>query len=308
MANDNGYIFDLLEELGFSEFAARTGQFLLGRPLAIFLIIVVAFAISRVASRIANGWVDALVARSALPARAVRSAARAKTLASVVASLVRVVIWTMAVLLILGRLGIDLGPFIAGASIVGFALGFGAQSLVRDFLAGFFIIAEDQFGVGDVITVNEATGTVEDVTLRVTQIRSTDGTVWFIPNGEIKKVGNSAKDWSRAIVDIVLLSGADVVAATAVIADEIAKFGDDSAWVDAVLDRPEVLGVEDIGPDGTTVRVSVRTHPDQRARVARELRARIGARLRVDGFLAVKDHGPGRGSSSGAPPPPTSSD
>src|SRR5206468_8412380 len=133
------------------------------------------------------------------------SAGRAKTLASVSASVVRVVVWTFAGLLILGQLGIDLGPFIAGASIVGFALGFGAQSLVRDYLAGFFIIAEDQFGVGDVITVSDSTGTVEEVSLRITRIRGNDGTVWFIPNGEIKKVGNSAKDWSRAIVDIVLV-------------------------------------------------------------------------------------------------------
>lgn len=308
MNDDNGYIFDLLEELGFSEFAARTGQFLLGRPLAIIVILVVAFAISRFASRVAHTWVDALVARSALPARAARSAARAKTLASVTASLVRAVIWTMAVLLILGRLGIDLGPFIAGASIVGFALGFGAQSLVRDFLAGFFIIAEDQFGVGDVITVNESTGTVEEVTLRVTRIRSTDGTVWFVPNGEIKKVGNSAKDWARAIVDILLPRGADAAAATAAIADEINKFGDDAGWADAVLDRPEVLGVEDIGPDGTTVRVSVRTHPDKRAPVARELRARIGTRLRAEGFLTAADAGAAPPPATGAPPPSASGD
>jgi small-conductance mechanosensitive channel len=289
LTTNNGYIFDLLEELGFSEFAARTGQFLLGRPLAILLILVVAVMLSRLASRVAKTWVEALVARSSLPGKAIRSAGRARTLASVSASLVRVVVWATAGLLVLGQLGIDLGPFLAGASIVGFALGFGAQSLVKDYLSGFFMLAEDQLGVGDSVSLGDVNGAVEEVTLRVTRIRGTDGTVWFIPNGEIRKVGNSAKDWSRAIVDIMLATGADAAAATAAIADEITRFADDSQWANTLLDRPEVLGVEEIGPEGTTVRVSVRTVPDKRASVARELRARIGTRLRSDGYLAVKD-------------------
>lgn len=299
MTNDNGYVFQLLQELGLSEFAARTGQFLLGRPLAILVIVVAAFVISRVSSRLVHRWVEALIARSALPGKAARSAGRARTLASVSASLVRVVVWSLAGLLVLGQLGIDLGPFIAGASIVGFALGFGAQSLVRDYLAGFFILAEDQYGVGDLVTLGDSTGTVEEVSLRVTRIRAADGTVWFIPNGEIKKVGNAAKDWSRAIVDVVLPSGADAAAATAAIGDEIVKFADDPEWSQAVLDLPEVLGVEDIGLEGTTVRVSARTRPDQRARVARELRARIGTRLRAEGITTT---------TTKAPVPPASDD
>jgi small conductance mechanosensitive channel len=278
---NNGYISDLLNSLGLSD--------RLGPPVAILIILVVAFLLSRSASRASHRWVEALIARSALPGRTARSAGRARTLAGVSASMIRIVVWTLAGLLVLGQLSIDLAPFIAGASIVGFALGFGAQSLVKDFLSGFFILAEDQFGIGDVVTLGDVSGTVEEVSLRVTRIRGTDGTVWFIPNGEIKKVGNSAKDWSRAIVDVVLSSGADAAAATAAIADEISGFGDDPGWADSLLERPEVLGVEDIGLEGTTVRVSVRTLPEKRASVARELRARVGARLRKDGYLTAKD-------------------
>jgi moderate conductance mechanosensitive channel len=278
---NNGYISDLLDSLGLSK--------LWGAPVAILVILIAALLLSRLASRASHRWVEALIARSSMPGRTARSAGRARTLAGVTASVVRLVVWTLAGLLVLGQLDIDLAPFLAGASIVGFALGFGAQSLVKDFLSGFFILAEDQFGVGDVVTLGDSTGTVEELSLRVTRIRGTDGTVWFIPNGEIKKVGNSAKDWSRAIVDVMLATGADAAAATAAIADEISRFGDDPAWADALLDRPEVLGVEDIGPEGTTVRVSARTVPDKRASVARELRARIGTRLRRDGYLAVKD-------------------
>lgn len=281
MIASNGYISDLLNSLGLSK--------LLGAPVAIVIILVVAFLLSRLASRASHRWVEALIARSALPGRTARSAGRARTLAGVAASIVRVVVWTFAGLLVLGQLDVNLGPFIAGASVVGFALGFGAQSLVKDFLSGFFILAEDQYGVGDVVTLGDSTGTVEEISLRVTRFRGTDGTVWFIPNGEIKKVGNSAKEWSRAIVDVVLTTGADAAAATAAIADEITRFGDDPAWAEVLLDRPEVLGVEDIGPEGTTVRVSVRTVPERRASVARELRARIGTRLRHDGYLAGKD-------------------
>ncbi len=135
----------------------------------------------------------------------------------------------------------------------------------------------------------DVNGTVEEVNLRVTRLRGIDGTVWFIPNGEIRKVGNSAKEWSRAIVDVTVPAAADVDAATAAIADEIAGLDQDPDWAEAVLEPPEVLGVESIGTNEITVRVAAKTKPADRIRVARELRARIGARLRRDGIVPARE-------------------
>ncbi len=278
-----GSLYDMFIELGFSPGWARPAE----RFVGILGVLVGALVVARLGSRAARRSVQSLVERSTLPGTTVRSTGRALTLAGVAASLLRVVVWSLAALLVLERLGINLGPFLAGASIVGVALGFGAQSLVRDFLSGFFILAEDQYGVGDVITVSEVTGTVEEVNLRVTRLRGADGTVWFVPNGEIRKVGNQAKEWSRAIVDVLIPPAADVQAATATIQGVLDELAGDPEWAEGVLEDGEVLGVDSMGPDGTTVRVAVKTDPEARARVARDLRARILARLRSDGVVPV---------------------
>jgi small-conductance mechanosensitive channel len=293
MPDDNGYVYDLVRKLGGSDFTARTAEFLLERPFAILLILVGAVVVSRLASRLARRSVESLVARSTLAGAGrgpgPQSTARGRTLAGVAGSLVRIAVWSVAVLLVLDKAGINLGPLIAGASIVGVALGFGAQSLVKDFLSGFFILAEDQFGVGDVITVSDTTGTVEEVNLRITRMRGADGTVWFVPNGEIRKVGNSAKDWSKALVDVVVPPGTDIPAATAAIEAEATRLKDEPEWSEAFVDAPEVLGIESVDADGVTLRVAAKTSPEARARVARELRGRIMNRLRTDGVLAVRE-------------------
>ncbi len=276
-------LYDLLQRGRYADAATFAGWLALG----ILVVVVGAFVATHLGSRAARRSVESLVERSTLPGAAARSAGRARTLGGVAASLVRVVVWAIAVLLVLDKFGINLGPLLAGASIVGVALGFGAQSMVKDFLSGFFILAEDQYGVGDVITIGDTTATVEEVNLRVTRMRGTDGTVWFIPNGEIRKVGNSHKEWSRAIVDVLVPPGADVAAACAAIGRELDDLGSDDGWSASVLESPEVLGVEAMGVDGTTVRVAVKTNPDERAKVARDLRARILARLRSDGVVPV---------------------
>ena len=291
--DDRGYIYELARRLGLSEFGAETVRALLW-PLEILLILGVAGVVTRVGSRIVRRSVERLVARSQPLSDAV-SANRAATLGGVAASLVRVAVWTVAALLVIDKFGVNPGPVLAGASIVGVALGFGAQSLVRDFLSGFFLLAEDQFGVGDVITVTDVTGTVEEVNLRVTRLRAADGTVWFVPNGEIRKVGNAAREWAVAIVDVSVPAGADVGTATAAIADELAALPEAEGIADAVLGAPEVLGVEAMGADGFTVRVSVKTKPNQRAGVARAVRARIGARLLRDGLVPLRPAGPAAG-------------
>jgi len=280
-------ICSALDGIGLSGGARDAIQWVLERPLKITLIVVLALLFARWGSRIAGRSVRSLGSRSPLREASPRAELRASTLAGVVVSLVRVMVWTIATLLILGELGLNLGPFLAGASIVGVAVGFGAQSLVKDFFSGFFILAEDQYGVGDVITIVETTGTVEEINLRVTRLRASDGTVWFVPNGEIRKVGNSAKEWARAIVDVMVPNRSDLAAATAAIADEAAKLAQDPAWSDAILEAPEVLGVESLGAENVTVRVSTKTTPSHRAPLAREMRSRITGRLQRDGLVST---------------------
>jgi small conductance mechanosensitive channel len=283
----DSYFYELFRKLHASDFLATTLAFV----LSVVLIVLGAIVVSRLGSRLARRSVESLVARSRLEPTP-RSTSRARTLAGVAASVVRILVFSVAALMVLDTFGINLGPFLAGASIVGVALGFGAQSLVRDFLSGFFILAEDQYGVGDTVTIAEVLGTVEEVSLRTTRLRGVDGTVWYVPNGEIRKVGNSAKDWSRAIVDVLVPPEADISAATAAIGEELRAVPRDAEWVEAVLEAPEVLGVEAMGPDGWTVRVAARTTPEARARVVRELRTRIASRLQNEGVVRVTKASP----------------
>ena len=263
-----------------------------GRSVKIALILVLAAIFLRLGSRVASRSIRSLGARSPLREASPRSEQRAETLAGVAVSMVRIVVWSVAVLLILEELGLNLGPLIAGASIVGVAVGFGAQSLVKDFFSGFFILVEDQYAVGDVITIADTTGTVEEIDLRVTRIRANDGTVWFVPNGEIRKVGNSAKEWARSIVDVIIPNKSDLGAATAAIAEEAAALAAQPVWSEAILEAPEVLGVESLGADNVTVRVSTKITPAHRAAFAREMRSCVSSRLQRDGVVAEPPKGP----------------
>ncbi|MGH9165405.1 MAG: mechanosensitive ion channel family protein [Acidimicrobiales bacterium] len=303
--DQHGYVYDLLRKIGLSAFQASTGEFILVRPAKLVLIAVVGLVVARLGTRAVRRFVRTAQARSPRRSTSLRAAQRASTVGDVLAGLVRLVVWVSVLLMVLGEVGVQLGPLIAGAGIAGVALGFGAQSLVKDFLSGLFILLEDQYGVGDVINLSDATGTVEDVTLRVTRLRATDGTVWFVPNGEIKRVGNSSMEWSRALIDVLVAYDTDVAAACRAI-DEVAQvFALEEAWAGDVLEPPEVWGVQAMGADGLTLRLVVKTGPRRQYAVARELRGRISERLRRDG---VK--GPGQTVlvsagvlDSGTPPP-----
>jgi small conductance mechanosensitive channel len=206
-----------------------------------------------------------------------RRTQRVDTIASVLRSITSVFVWIIAALVILSELGVDLAPLIAGAGVLTVVIGFGAQTVVRDYLAGLFMVLEDQYGVGDVIDVGEATGTVEWVSLRVTRMRDVEGVVWWVPNGEIKRVGNKSQQWSRALLDITVANDTDIDRATEVIKSTADSMWHDDAWRHAVLDEPEVWGVEDIGIGGIVVRLVVKTLPLEQWAVARELRARLKA-------------------------------
>jgi len=206
------------------------------------------------------------------PAASARRVQRAEALGALSLSVIRVVIWSFAVLTGLGTLGINLGPLIAGAGIVGIALGFGAQDLVRDLLRGISMLMEDQFGVGDIIDAGAAAGVVEEITLRTTRIRDVHGVVWHIPNGAITRVGNMTQEWSRAVLDVEVAYETDVDQATVVLEDILARFALDPEVAPNLLEAPEIWGVQALGDSSVSIRVVLKTLPGQQWVLARRLR------------------------------------
>jgi small-conductance mechanosensitive channel len=217
-------------------------------------------------------------------ATATRRVQRAKTMGDLLKSVITGVLVAVFGTMILSQLGVNIAPIIASAGILGIALGFGAQSLVKDFLSGVFMIFEDQYGVGDVVDVGEAVGTVEAVSLRVTRLRDLDGTVWYVPNGEILRVGNKSQNWSRAVVDIGVGYDEDLGRAKRVLGEVAGDMWEDEDYRGVIIEEPEVTGVEALTPDAITLRVLVKTAPMEQWAVARELRQRIKARFDHEGI------------------------
>ncbi len=208
---------------------------------------------------------------------------RAETLGSVLRSIASFTVSIVAGAMLLAELGLDLTPIVASAGIVGVAVGFGAQNLVKDFLTGMFMLLEDQYGVGDVIDAGPATGTVEAVTLRTTRVRDVDGTVWHIRNGEILRVGNKSQGWARALLDVPLDLATDVPSVRALALEVAFSLREDEEFGPKVLEDPEVWGLESIGADGLLLRIAVKTVPLEQWVVERELRERLIAAFEQHG-------------------------
>jgi moderate conductance mechanosensitive channel len=261
---------------------AQGAEALIVRPARILVILAVAFVARRVLGRVigrlaagVQGKASAVAAGHERAATNVRGARRADTIGALLGSISGFAVWTIAGVMVLGELGLNLGPLIAGAGIVGVAIGFGAQNLVRDFVSGIFMMAEDQYGVGDVIDVGPATGTVEAVSLRTTRLRDVHGTVWHLPNGHIERVGNKSQQWSRALLDVEVSYLTDIAHATDVIKRTADAMCADPEFAGLVLGQPEVWGVENLGADSVTIRLVLKTEPNEQFVLARELRARI---------------------------------
>ncbi len=279
-----------------NDLVATASDLLVAKPLKIAFILLVAWLANRMARRAIRRFVGSFedptlqrtVARvrerspSALAptgAGADRAAQRARTIGAVLRSVTTAAVWSVAALMVFAEFDVNLGPLIAGAGIVGVALGFGAQSLVKDFLSGIFMLLEDQFGVGDVVDFGEASGVVEGVSLRTTRLRDVEGTVWHVPNGQIVRVGNKSQEWSRALLDVEVAYDTDVPAAIALIKQVADEVWHDQELASSILDEPEVWGVERLGPDGIAIRLVVRTRPADQWMVLRELRQRLKAAL-----------------------------
>lgn len=277
-----------------SNTAARLGSWLVDKPLRILLIVVFAWLLKRLAHGTVERLADKLAAEkrpqgpipedSKSPAGrramrlhtlAARAEQRAQTLGAVFRSFATILISVIAMFLVLGELDINLAPLIASAGIAGIALGFGAQSVVKDFLSGIFIILEDHYGVGDIVDTGLATGKVEEISLRATRLRDQAGTLWIVPNGEIQRVGNTSQLWSNAVIDVEVAYTTDIDFAIQTIKDVL-----DEIWMErdpdaTVLEEPKVLGVEALGDSSVIIRAVVRTEPAEQWVMARVARKRI---------------------------------
>jgi small conductance mechanosensitive channel len=208
-----------------------------------------------------------------------RRSQRADTLNSVLGSTVVVAVSLLVVVTVLQQLGWDVGPLLASAGVVGLAIGFGAQSLVKDVLSGVFMMLEDQYGVGDLIDIGTTVGTVEAIGLRVTRIRDASGTLWYCRNGEILRVGNQSQGWSRAVVDVRVDASAPLDRTHDVLGRAAEDLASDDSWSGVVIGEPTVAFVADLAAAGTQLQVSLKVHAGQQVRVASELRRRIRAAL-----------------------------
>jgi small conductance mechanosensitive channel len=227
---------------------------------------------------------------------------RIATLTGALSTAGLVVIWLVAILLILGELGTPLGPFFASAGVAGVALGFGAQTIVRDTLSGFFILLENQFGVGDVVALQTPGGAfdgkVESLTLRVTSLRAFDGSLHIVPNGNLLVVSNRSRGWARAIVDVRLDYGEDVERVRVILDELFEDFKADTVLRDWIREGPSVLGIERMGDSALVLRIVAETRPSKRYDTERILRERMAARLGAEGIRV-----PTVPTAAAAPPP-----
>src|SRR5689334_10524264 len=309
-ADTSGFCEFVYHQTGLT-WLAESSYWVLVKPLTILLILVLAlvvrFLIHRTIDKLikhtladddepdvtapetTNGFSLLRPLRNRIPSALVvpseRRAQRAKALGSVLRSFSSFSIFTVALMLILGEIGVALGPLLASAGVAGLAIGFGAQNLVKDFLAGLFMLLEDQYGVGDVVDVGDVTGTIEAVGLRITTLRDAHGVLWYVRNGEINRVGNKSQGWALVIVDVPV-GFVSVDQATQVLREAAAALADDPDLRDDIIGDPEVLGVEQITADGATVRTTVKTASAAQWRVGRELRHRLTDALERAGIAA----------------------
>lgn len=247
---------------------------------------VVATMTSKSAGRLAGSGLAGKVLATATGLAHERHRQRVETTGSLLRSIVTFVVATLTVLTLMAIVGIPLAPLLASAGVGGVALGFGAQSLVKDFLAGIFMILEDQYGVGDVVDTGEAIGTVEEVTLRITRLRDADGVTWYVRNGEIVRVGNRSQGFSTALVDMPVSYAENAERVIALIRDVAVAMGEDPEWSDRLSEAPKVLGVESISGATMTIRTVAQCAPGENFAVQRELRERIKDALDAAGVKA----------------------
>lgn len=271
-----------------------------GRPVEIVLIAIVTIALiwilrmvlKRSVTRFVTGvkrsqnvdHTSEIEAGTYLKARAVQ---RTRTLAGVGRHIITWTLVALAFVFILGRLGVNVGAILASAGIVAAGLAFGAQNIIKDILNGIFMVFEDQLGIGDIVTIGDVTGTVEDVGIRVTQVRAPDGTLWFIRNGEILTLGNSSQDWGRAIIDITVDGNEDLAEVSDLILSAAKSLLDNDEYSRKVTGFPEMVGIQSVNEDSTTLQLALRTRPEAQWEVQRAIRGELRHAFKHHGVKLV---------------------
>ncbi|MBL3698201.1 mechanosensitive ion channel family protein [Leucobacter luti] len=233
--------------------------------------------------------VDTTSEMQAAPYVNARAVQRTRTLGTVGRHIITWTIVVIAMILILGQLGVNLAALLTSAGIVAAGLAFGAQNIVKDILNGIFMVFEDQLGIGDVVTIGEVNGTVEDVGIRVTQVRALDGTLWFIRNGEILTLGNSSQGWGRALVDVTVDARQDLTRVSEVTLDAARTLLTSERYARKVTGEPEILGLESVFGDRATLRLAVRTRPEAQWEVQRGIRAEIRRKFAAEGITLADE-------------------
>ncbi len=291
----SGFVCDAVYEWSGSRLLAEFTAWFVQRGLTVLLVLLGGWLVSRIVKRGIKHFTQRLdrpslrdVGRDpnlSIEAETLRAKARAETLAGVLRSVALFAIWSLTALLALAQLGLNLGPLIAGAGIVGIAVGFGAQSVVRDFFSGVFMMIEDIYSVGDDIDFGRGRGTVEKISLRSTSIRNRQGVVWNVPNGKLEYVANYSQLWARAQVDIEVSYECDLRQAMEVIRQAGQEMWEDPEWGnDELSEPPQVKGVQSLGESGIFIRVRAKTRPSVQWRTERELRLRIKEALDAAGI------------------------
>lgn len=303
-ADAGGWFYSLLTQAGVSSSTARSVNQFVVRPLEVLLVVVVAALLAHFGAKGIRRFLGR-AARQATGRRGGegRAGPRAVTLVALLANLWRLLVAVVAIATVLGMLGIDLTPLLASATIIGATIGFGAQSLVRDYLSGILLTLEDQFGIGDTIAVGEATGVVEDLSLRVTRLRAVDGSVWYVPNGDIRQLTNTSRGWAKAAVDVPVVPGdaaslERVREAVTAAAREVARAPQFAA---SCTEPPEVVGLVAAEAETCTLRVALRTTPSRRPSLERALREAVLSSLAARGLWPGTEVGSPTPTSGAAP-------
>lgn len=299
---------------------------LIGTPIKIVLIVLVCIAswivLTSIINRVTKRLVEKAEADRLTLARRTqhtsdlsavlmsqRRRARAEAIASLLRSITSAFIACIGVLLVLAQLEINITPLLASAGVIGVALGFGAQSLVKDYLSGIFLILEDQYGVGDVVDLGPVVGTVEEVTLRVTRVRDMSGVVWYVRNGEVLRVANRSQGWTLAIVDLPVAYDENLDRVKDLVEAVAEDMDQDPKYDSMLLDKPAFAGVESVSGEAVTIRVTAKAAPEQQVAVTRIIRERLKITFDRAG-IRMPVVGAGQVAAPAAPPSgatPTSS-
>ncbi len=308
-ANDTGSLCARVFQYTHAGWLSRSADSIVSHGMTVVIIVVVAivlrYTVHRGIRRLTDGADAGRVPkllrplrdraaaslREAAPEIVERRSQRAATIGSVLRSFSTLLIYGVAFVLVLGEFGVNLAPIIASAGVVGVAIGFGAQNLVRDFLSGIFMMLEDQYGVGDVVDLGEASGTVEAVGLRVTTLRDIAGTVWYVRNGEVLRVGNSSQGYSVAVVDIPVGHSADVDETSELARKAAADECTEPGVAAKVLAPPDMLGVQSVTAEGILLRLTVRTRPGEQWAVQRAVAGAVKSALDEAGVPAPTPFG-----------------